>query len=108
MTGRRSLDNPQAQIDTQPVRRARVEQIKHAMRDVLALAELRASRRITQQQLAEALRVSQANVSRVEHQDDLNLSTLRSYVEALGGGLQIRAVFEDETIDLDVRESETV
>jgi hypothetical protein len=44
----------------------------------------------------------------VEHQDDLYLSTLRSYIEALGGELQIRAVFEDETVDLDVRESEAV
>jgi hypothetical protein len=52
--------------------------------------------------LAEALDVSQPNVSRIEHQDDVFLSTLRSYVEALGGRLEVRAVFDDLTVDLEV------
>jgi DNA-binding XRE family transcriptional regulator len=108
MTGRRSFEDLRAPIDAEPVRRARVDEVKHAMREVLALAELRESRQLTQQRLAEALHVTQANISRVEHQDDLYLSTLRSYVEALGGELQIRAVFEDVTVDLDGRESEAV
>jgi hypothetical protein len=46
-------------------------------------------------QLAAALGVSQAQVSRIENQTDLYLSTLRSYVEAMGGELQLRAVFPD-------------
>jgi len=75
---------------------------------VMALAELRAQRQVTQRELADALDVTQSNVSRVEHEDDLYLSTLRSYVEALGGELQLRAVFEDGTVDLDVREPEAV
>jgi len=45
---------------------------------------------------------SQPNISRIEHQDDAYLSTLRSYVEALGGRLEVRAVFEDQTVELDV------
>lgn len=105
MTGRKSFDNLRAPIDAEPVRRARVDEVKHAMREALALAELRENRQITQQILAEAMRVTQANISRVEHQDDLYLSTLRAYIEALGGELQIRAVFEDETVSLDVHES---
>ncbi len=59
-------------------------------------------RDVTQQVLAEALDVSQPNVSRIEHQDDVFLSTLRSYVEALGGRLEVRAVFDDLTVDLEV------
>jgi predicted transcriptional regulator len=108
MSGRKSFSKLRAPIDADPVRRARVEEVKHAMREALALAELRESRQVTQQKLAEALNVTQANVSRVEHQDDLYLSTLRGYVEALGGELQIRAVFDDETVDLDTREVESV
>ncbi|MBI4261223.1 MAG: XRE family transcriptional regulator [Actinobacteria bacterium] len=46
--------------------------------------------------LAGALGVSQANVSRVEREGDVYLSTLRNYVSALGGKLELRAVFPDE------------
>lgn len=59
------------------------------------LSQLRHARRLTQNQLAAALGVSQAQVSRIENQADLYLSTLRSYVEAMGGELQLRAVFPD-------------
>ena len=103
MSGRRSFKELKAPIDADPARRARVDDAKRAMREALALAELRASRDVTQQGLADALRVSQPNVSRIEHQDDVYLSTLRSYVEALGGSLQVRAVFDDQVVDLDVR-----
>ena len=59
------------------------------------LSQLRHARRLTQVQLAAALGVSQAQVSRIENQADLYLSTLRSYVEAMGGELQLHAVFPD-------------
>jgi transcriptional regulator with XRE-family HTH domain len=59
------------------------------------LAQLRNARRLTQAQLAGVLGVSQAQVSRVENQADLYLSTLRSYVQAMGGELELRAVFPD-------------
>ena len=69
-----------------------------AIEDALALAELRQSRQITQVQLAEALGISQGNVSRLEGRSDVYLSTLRSYVEALGGHLEIAAVFDGERV----------
>jgi transcriptional regulator with XRE-family HTH domain len=59
------------------------------------LGQLRNARRLTQVQLAAILGVSQAQVSRVENQADLYLSTLRSYVRAMGGELELRAVFPD-------------
>jgi predicted transcriptional regulator len=108
MTGRKSFSELRTPIDTDPVRRARVEEVKHAMREALALAELREGRHVTQAHLAEEMNVTQSNVSRVEHQDDLYLSTLRGYVEALGGELQLRAIFEDETVDLQMQEAEPV
>jgi len=69
-----------------------------AIEDALALAELRQSRQITQVQLAGALGISQGNVSRLEGRSDVYLSTLRSYVEALGGHLEIAAVFDGERV----------
>lgn len=89
-----------------PVRRARVAEHKRAMRKALALAELRKAREITQQSIATEMDVSQANISRVEHQDDVFLSTLRGYVAALGGRLELRAVFPDETVELDLPSSQ--
>ena len=100
MSGRRSFKELTGAIDADPSRRARVDEHKRAMREVLALAELRTSRALTQEGLARTLGVSQPNVSRIEHQDDVYLSTLRSYVEALGGRLEIRAVFDDEVVDM--------
>jgi DNA-binding XRE family transcriptional regulator len=102
VSGRRPFKELRTPIDADPIRRARVEDAKHAMREALALSELRASRDVTQQMLAEALEVTQPNVSRIEHEDDVFLSTLRSYVEALGGRLEVRAVFDDLTVDLEV------
>ncbi len=96
----KSFDNLRAQIDSDPRRRERVERHKRAIRDAIALGRLRESRNVTQQQMARALDVSQANVSRIEHEEDLYLSTLRSYVAALGGHLEVNAVFPEETVEL--------
>jgi hypothetical protein len=83
-----------------PAQAARIEEHARAMRDALALAELRARRGETQESLGAALEVSQARVSRIEHQRDIYLSTLEDYVRALGGTLEITAIFPDETITL--------
>lgn len=62
-------------------------------RQLQTLAELRRARSFTQEQMAAVMHVSQAQVSRVENQADLYLSTLHTYIEALGGELQIRVAF---------------
>lgn len=67
-----------------------------ALRDAIALNELRVERGLTQVELAERLGKTQGNVSALERRDDLYLSSLREYVEALGGHLAISAVFEEE------------
>lgn len=66
----------------------------------MALADLRRARARTQEQLATALAVNQAWISRVERQTDMYLSTLRSYVEALGGQLEISVRFDDFVVRL--------
>ncbi len=81
---------------------ANVAERQHAMKDALALADLRQARHVTQVQLAEQLGISQGNVSRLEGRSDVYLSTLRSYVEALGGHLEIAAVFGKERVAVTV------
>ena len=54
-----------------------------------ALQQLRKARKLTQQRMAELLGIGQDSVSRIENRSDLLLSTLRSYVEAMGGTLTL-------------------
>jgi len=98
MTGHRSwsadrrarLADPQI---AQAAAKARVELNRREEDYRRTLSQLRNAHRLTQVQLAAILGVSQAQVSRVENQADLYLSTLRSYVQAMGGELELRAVF---------------
>ena len=61
----------------------------------MALDELRNAKRLTQAYLAEMLDTPQSSISRIEQRADMYLSTLRDYVHAMGGVLQIQAVFPD-------------
>ena len=61
----------------------------------LPLADLRRSRTVTQVHLAAALGVSQSEVSRIERQHNVLVSTVHSYVLALGGQLQLHVLFDD-------------
>lgn len=60
------------------------------------LGEVRRARKVTQEDLARLMSTTQPNVSRIERGREMALSTLRSYVEALGGRLEVSAVFGDE------------
>lgn len=101
MSGHKSFKHLSDKLRSTPEGQAAVQREQQLVGDLLALAQLRATRGVTQVELADAWEVSQANVSRVEHADDLYLSTLRRYVAALGGRLEITAVFPDQTIRLD-------
>lgn len=59
----------------------------------MTLRQLRKAHGRTQKKLASALKISQDGVSRLEKRSDLLLSTLRSYVEAMGGKLTLVAEF---------------
>lgn len=78
----------------------RVERARQMMLAELRLAELRKHRHISQATLAKRLDVSQSNISQFERGNDIRLSTLKSYVQALGGHIEIRAVFDDETLPI--------
>jgi DNA-binding XRE family transcriptional regulator len=60
-----------------------------------ALQQLRKARKLTQVNMAKKLGIGQEGVSRIEKRSDLLISTLRSYVEAMGGKLSIIAEFPD-------------
>lgn len=91
-------------IESDPVRSARVEVHKAAM-----LGELRRKLDLTQAVVADRLDVTQENVSHIERGEaDVRLSTLSRYVEALGGRLEVRATFPDETVALTLGQAATL
>ena len=64
----------------------RFEELKD---EVKSLGELRRAAGKAQAQIAAALRIKQPSVSKIEKQADMYVSTLRSYVEAIGGQLDL-------------------
>ena len=67
----------------------------------MPLDALRDARQLTQVQMAQLLKISQGAVSKVERRTDMFVSTLRNYVRAIGGDLQIRAVFPEGDVLID-------
>lgn len=67
----------------------------------LTLIKLRQAIGLTQGQVADQMGISQPGLSKMENQTDIGLGTLRRYVEALGGNLEIRAVFDKESMLID-------
>ena len=61
-----------------------------------SLQDLRRAHKLTQNKMAEVLGVGQDCVSRLEQRSDLLISTLRNYVEAMGGKLSLVAEFPDK------------
>jgi transcriptional regulator with XRE-family HTH domain len=76
-----------------PAARAASEREFQKMVQEMPLRRLRAARELTQENLAKVLRVKQSEVSKIERRTDMYLSTLASYVKAMGGTLEIRAAF---------------
>jgi transcriptional regulator with XRE-family HTH domain len=76
----------------------RQQRIAKRVKETLAampLDEIRKARQLTQAKLAETLGVNQGEISKIEHRTDIYISTLAGYVKALGGKLEIRAIFRD-------------
>ncbi len=95
MTDRPKLTSAKDLRRRRPPNRRRVESIKRRVELDIALNELRERRGITQEQVAARLETSRPNVSRIEHEDDVRMTTLRRYVTALGGELELVVRFPD-------------
>lgn len=74
-----------------PARRKRIEPGVTEDLTQMLLAEMRKMAGLSQADLARSLRISQASVAQMEKQADIQVSTLRRIVEALGGELEIIA-----------------
>ena len=81
--------------DFTTARRMRIDEMKSELLAEMPLHELRRARELTQRDLAEKLKVKQPAVSKLEQRADVYISSLRSYIEAVGGKLKIVAEFPE-------------
>ena len=86
--------------DFAPQRRRRIEAIKGELLAEMPLHELRRARALTQREVARLLEVNQPAVAKLEHRTDVYVSSLRSYIEAVGGRLKIVAEFPEGEITI--------
>jgi transcriptional regulator with XRE-family HTH domain len=80
--------------------RATVEARKKELLTAIPLQALRRARQLSQEQLAEELGATQPEISRIEDRIDMYVSTLRRFVEAMGGELEITARFPIGTVQI--------
>ena len=78
-----------------PAARAASEAEHQRLIQEMSLHQLRKARELTQTKIAEDLHMGQGDVSRLERRTDMYVSTLASYLQAVGADLEIRAVFPD-------------
>jgi DNA-binding XRE family transcriptional regulator len=79
-----------------PAQRKKVDaRAAQLIAEEMTLRDLRRARKLTQQKIAKSLHIGQEGVSKLEKRSDLLISTLRDYVEAMGGNLSLIAEFPD-------------
>lgn len=83
-------------VEARPGASERLAAMRAETLEEIHLYELRHAEAVSQAELAGRLEVTQGAVSKLEHSEDVRVSTLRQYLEALGARLELVAVFEDE------------
>jgi DNA-binding XRE family transcriptional regulator len=77
-----------------PARQKKVEtRARELIAEELTLQDIRKAQKLTQEQMATVLNIGQDSISRLEKRSDMMLSTMRSYIEAMGGSLELVARF---------------
>ena len=75
--------------------------LSQAMLDEMPLQELRQALALSQEQMARTLGIKQASVSKLERRTDMYIQTLRNYIEAMGGQLEVIAKFPGGEVKID-------
>lgn len=93
---RRKFSELRDEVLARPGGAERLADLRAETLEEVQLYELRHAEAVSQAELAGRLEVTQGAISKLEHADDVRVSTLRQYLEALGARLELVAVFEDE------------
>lgn len=84
-----------------PKSRAAADRLYQEHLEQMPLHELRQAKALSQATLAKTLHVNQAAISKMERRTDMYISTLRNYIRAMGGELEIVATFPDGQVKIE-------
>lgn len=96
MAGHRKWAELQAVVQSRPGYAERAATLRDQTLEEVRLYELRRAQTLSQIELADRLQITQAAISKFEHAEDVRVSTLREYLDALGARLELVAVFDDD------------
>jgi DNA-binding XRE family transcriptional regulator len=74
--------------------------LAHKLKEEMPLYELRQAHGLSQTTIANILEVRQPSIAKMEKSVDMYISTLRNYIEAMGGALHITAAFPDGEVQI--------
>lgn len=96
MAGRRSFAELRARMSPQAQVQAEAESLRLA--EEMDLADVRRALRLSQEELGQTLQIGQGAVAKIEKRADMYISTLRRFIEAMGGELEIVARFNRHAV----------
>ena len=96
MSGHTKWSTLRDELLSRPAAGEQIAQARDRSLEEIRLYELRHAEAVSQAELAGRLEITQGAVSKFENADDVRISTLRQYLEALGARLELVAVFDDE------------
>ena len=98
MAGRHSFAELRARMS--PEARAAAERKAERLDEELDLAEVRKAMRLSQEEIAQTLQIGQGSVAKIEKRTDMYVSTIRRFIEAMGGELEIIARFPGRSVKI--------
>ncbi len=98
MAGRHSFAELRARMT--PEARAAAEAVAIQLDAEMDLAEVRRAMKLSQEELGQTLQINQGSVAKIEKRADMYVSTLRRFIEAMGGELEIVAKFADHSVKI--------
>jgi len=98
MAGRHSFAALRQRMSPEALAEAEAEALR--LDEYMNLAEVRRALRLSQDEIAQTLQIGQASVAKIEKRADMYVSTLRRFIEAMGGELEITARFADHSIKI--------
>ena len=98
MAGRHSFAELRARMKPEARAKAKAEALR--LGEEMDLAEVRRALKLSQEEIGQTLQIKQGSVAKIEKRTDMYVSTLRRFIEAMGGELEIVARFPDHAIKI--------
>lgn len=98
MAGRHSFAELRARMSPEAQVKAQAE--AQCLGEEMDLAEVRRALKLSQEEIGQILQIKQGSVAKIEKRADMYVSTLRRFIEAMGGELEIVARFPDHAVKI--------